>query len=143
MKYMAFDLSLTGTGVAYGDTTATIKPKQRGVERLSVIRQALQSLVIVWQPRCVIIEGYSFGSRGNALFQIGELGGVVRLMLHDLGIPFIEVPPLQEAPLGLVLGAITRVETALRPVVRHFLTHLHRAAHHLQNDPSWTSWQRV
>jgi DNA-binding transcriptional LysR family regulator len=65
------------------------------------------------------------------------------LALHPAAAPFIEVPPLQEAPLGLVLGAITRVETALRPVVRHFLTHLHRAAHHLQNDPSWTSWQRV
>ena len=65
------------------------------------------------------------------------------LALHPAAAPFIEMPSLQEAPLGLVLGAITRVETALRPVVRHFLTHLHRAAHHLQNDPSWTSWQRV
>lgn len=59
------------------------------------------------------------------------------LAMHPAAAPFLAVPRLQEPPLGLVVGAITKVETALKPVVRHFLTHLHRAAHHLQNDPSW------
>jgi Holliday junction resolvasome RuvABC endonuclease subunit len=29
----------------------------------------------------------------NRSFDLGELGGVVRLVLHDAGIPFVVVPP--------------------------------------------------
>jgi Holliday junction resolvasome RuvABC endonuclease subunit len=41
----------------------------------------------------VIIEGYSFASRNSQAHAIGELGGVVRLCLWNLRIPYIEVPP--------------------------------------------------
>lgn len=41
----------------------------------------------------VVLEGYSFGSRGRAVFDIGELGGVVRLALYRRGIPYVDVPP--------------------------------------------------
>jgi len=39
------------------------------------------------------IEGYSFGSQGRAVFDIAELGGCVRFLLHRLGIPWVDVPP--------------------------------------------------
>ena len=53
------------------------------------------------------------------------------LTLHPAVVPFLEVPPLREGPLELTVGAITRAETALKPAVRHFLAHLHRAAYQM------------
>ncbi len=53
------------------------------------------------------------------------------LTLHPAVAPFLEVPPLREGPLELTVGAITRAETALKPAVRHFLAHLHRAAYQM------------
>ena len=38
---------------------------------------------------------------------------------------------VREGPLQLPIGALARAESALKPSVRHFLAHLHRAAHHL------------
>src|SRR5690606_3576769 len=39
-----------------------------------------------------VIEGYAYG-RHNKAHQIGELGGIIRLTLHEENVPFIEVPP--------------------------------------------------
>ncbi len=48
-----------------------------------------------------------------------------------------EVPvdkvPVAEGPLNLTLGALARSDAALKPSLRHFLAHLHRAAHPLTN----------
>jgi crossover junction endodeoxyribonuclease RuvC len=41
----------------------------------------------------VVIEGYSFGSQGRAVFDIAEPGAGVRFLLYRLGIPFADVPP--------------------------------------------------
>lgn len=38
------------------------------------------------------IEGYSFGSKNNQ-FQLGEVGGITRLLLIEQDIPYIIVPP--------------------------------------------------
>lgn len=54
------------------------------------------------------------------------------LALHPAAAPFLEAPALREGPLELSIGAITRSEAALKPIVRHFLAHLHRSAHHLR-----------
>lgn len=41
-----------------------------------------------------VIEGYAMGVRGGKVFQIGEWGGVLRLVLSDYGIKTIyTVPP--------------------------------------------------
>jgi hypothetical protein len=40
-----------------------------------------------------VIEGYSFGAKGAGVYQLAELGGAIRLMLHERGIPFAVVPP--------------------------------------------------
>ena len=91
MRIVAFDLSLTATGVADEKGWATIKPKCSGVLRLGLLQSELARAA--YGADLAVIEGYSFGSTGRSLFQIGELGGVVRLMLHDAEIPFVEVSP--------------------------------------------------
>ena len=53
------------------------------------------SMTIGYDPEIICLEGYSFGSRGRAVFQTGELGGLVRVLLHKTGIKWIEIPPSQ------------------------------------------------
>ncbi len=113
MHIVGIDLSLTGTGYYVLKTTAPHTygrieaRKLRGVERLEYIREKLEPIIIGYQridmdgvdmrlddqPDLVCLEGYSFGSQGRAVFQIGELGGVIRLMLHQRGINWIEISP--------------------------------------------------
>jgi Holliday junction resolvasome RuvABC endonuclease subunit len=100
VRVLGLDLSLTSTGIAVvGDEvlpeprTWQVVPKTlRGVERLSWIADQVMDAVTFTGPDIIAIEGYSFGARGNAVFQLGELGGVVRYALHRLGHSFVEVP---------------------------------------------------
>ena len=104
---VAFDLSLTSTGVADRKGTRRIVPKSTGVERLAEARNAVLWATHgfvdapVWpgcpqwcvhHPDLVVIEGYSYAS-GNKAHDVGELGGVVRLALHEAGIRFEVVAP--------------------------------------------------
>lgn len=43
--------------------------------------------IVVW------IEGYSYGSTGSRIFEIGENGGILKYHLFQKGIPFKVVPP--------------------------------------------------
>jgi len=97
VNVLALDLSLNSTGYAYWNpdgswNLGTIDPKGRtGERRLSFIRDR----VLGWAEvtgGLVAIEGYAY-ARANQAHQIGELGGVVRLALHDAGVEFIEVAP--------------------------------------------------
>jgi DNA-binding transcriptional LysR family regulator len=54
-----------------------------------------------------------------------------QIAAHPLAHRYLEVVPVMEGPLQLSLGALAKSGSALKPSVRHFLTHLHRAAHHL------------
>jgi len=93
------DPSLTSTGYCVRDSgktyaIGTILPKKlRGVERLLYIEDKLNDLCMKQLGGLVVIEGYSFGSQGRAIFQIGELGGVIRRYLHLMEIPWVEVAP--------------------------------------------------
>jgi Holliday junction resolvasome RuvABC endonuclease subunit len=92
-RILALDLSLVATGWCLADgTTGRIDgTKLRGVERLDHIVRQVQALTR--GVDLVVIEGYSFGSKGSSIFNIAELGGGVRLLLYRLGLPFVEVPP--------------------------------------------------
>ena len=94
------DLSLSATGVVLINSRKKIilkkvikTKKLRGMERLLFIKQELLNLLIEHKVSQCAIEGYSFGSNGRALFNIGELGGVVRLALHENSIHFFDIPP--------------------------------------------------
>ncbi len=70
------------------------------------------------------------------LLSIIASGNCIGLLPHQIAIhPFaaahLAIIPVAEGPLVLTIGALARTDSALRPSVRHFLAHLHRAAYHL------------
>ena len=92
-RILALDLSLTRSGVCEPDgTTSCIVPGAlRGMERIDHIVRRVQALAR--GVDLVVCEGYSFGSKGRAVFSIAEMGGCVRFLLHRLGVPYVDVAP--------------------------------------------------
>ncbi|CAM4381817.1 LysR family transcriptional regulator [Kerstersia similis] len=73
-----------------------------------------------------------------ALLSLVATGDYVGLMpsqiaRHPLAAPFISVIPIQEQGHALEIGAILRSDAAPSPLLRHIMTHLHRAAHHVNS----------
>lgn len=54
---------------------------------------------------------------------------------HPFAAQHLQVVAVVEGPLQLQLAALARADAVLKPAVRHFLAHLHRAAHHLTPHP--------
>ena len=90
---IGLDLSLTSSGISIDGTTEAISCGVKGVPRLREITREIMIRIMPVEQPMVCIEGYSFGSRNSQAHAIGELGGVVRLHLWELNIPFVEVPP--------------------------------------------------
>ncbi|HUN90700.1 MAG TPA: LysR substrate-binding domain-containing protein [Burkholderiaceae bacterium] len=68
------------------------------------------------------------------LLSIVASGNCVGLLPQQIAAnPFaaqhLDVVDVAEGPLRLALGALARADAAVKPSVRHFLAHLHRAAH--------------
>lgn len=97
MRILALDLSLTRTGFTMDDgRCGTLTPprgEDRGPRRLRWIRDHVINLAKLNRTELALIEGYAFGAKGNAVFDIAELGGVIRLALLDAGIPYLVLPP--------------------------------------------------
>lgn len=103
--FIGIDPSLTGTGVCVlyiGENTpryvTTVLTKGlTGVERLIKIRDAVLTILTNTSLKATIvnvcIEGYGFGCRGNSIFNLGELGGILRVLLYEEGYGYINVPP--------------------------------------------------
>lgn len=95
MRILALDLSLTACGWAKNtdllEESGVYAPKGRGTPRL----QDALDWVLPKARGCdlVVIEGYAFSARESHAHALGELGGVVRLGLHQLRIPVAEIPP--------------------------------------------------
>lgn len=91
------DLSLTSSGIAHADGTATHldTSKERGMDRLGVIADAAFTAcqLDTGGVDLVVIEGYSYMSKGRAIVDIGEMGGVVRYQLYCYGQPYAVLPP--------------------------------------------------
>lgn len=102
-RILGLDLSLTGTGVSCsvcGESVFLTK-KVGAEERLILIREAIRlghlggfssGVEFVGHVDLVVLEGYAF-SRPNQAHQIGELGGVIRVMLREQGVPWLAIPP--------------------------------------------------
>lgn len=56
-----------------------------------------------------------------------------QIAVHPLARQHISLVNTQEAPLKSTLVAMTKTDAALSPAVRHFIAHLHRAAHQVQS----------
>jgi len=113
VRVCGVDLSLQATG--YADERGAMVIRTRGVtgpERLAGIRDTLFYRMF-WpeEPEpdehgglpselpagagrpLVVLEGYSYGSKGRAIFDVGELGGVIRLTLYEHATPVAIVAP--------------------------------------------------
>lgn len=103
--FLGLDLSLTATGVsifyhddALNGCTKTLSSPHNGVKRLSDFARQLEPIkgeVLSHTPAqgvLVCIENYAF-SRFGKIVHLGELGGVVKQSLFDMGISNILVFP--------------------------------------------------
>lgn len=97
MITLGLDLSLNHIGWAVvggrSHVSGLIKPDSAaGPSRLASIREQVQSVILNNGPDLTVIEGYAFGMKFKA-HDLGEVGGVVRLLLYDLHKDFHVVPP--------------------------------------------------
>jgi len=98
VAFLGIDQSLNATGVCklseQGDlvTAATITP-ERFVdgERLHFIKTAVASMLE--GVTFAALEGYSYNSTGR-VFELGEIGGVLKVLLTERQIPYAVVPPV-------------------------------------------------
>lgn len=93
MAYLGIDQSLTGTGVALISqsgallSATTVRPKKlRGAQRLVFIRDAVRNFVaLATEPvHCAAMEGYAYDVNGNNMFELGEAGGVMKVLVSDM-----------------------------------------------------------
>jgi crossover junction endodeoxyribonuclease RuvC len=114
---VGLDLSLTGTGVAILRLVSgqwakpelhTVRPlsapkgpvtRQYEGARLFDVASKIVSLGVLKGTALVGIEDYAYGismDQTNCVFQLGELGGVVRYLLFQAGVPY--------APINISVG---------------------------------------
>jgi len=113
VKIVGIDASLTGTGVAMLNgslRTERIESKKTGVLRLIEIRDRAKE--IVRGADLVVIEGYAY-AMANQAHQMGELGGVLRVMLVEAGVLWIEVNPSQVKKFATGKGNAKKEEIAV------------------------------
>ena len=99
IKTFGIDASLTGTGVAYLidkklQRVSLLASKKIGVQRVVDIEDKLKHHIDACPAGLILIEGYAYAA-ANQAHQIGELGGVIRRMLHRRNVNWIEVAPSQ------------------------------------------------
>jgi Holliday junction resolvasome RuvABC endonuclease subunit len=93
---IGIDPSLNGTGLAYYangsiETTRIGVKKFRGVHRLRYVRDMVREYIS--SQDVAVYEDYAFGAKGAAIFQIGELGGVLKTLCYEEGVDVLLVPP--------------------------------------------------
>jgi Holliday junction resolvasome RuvABC endonuclease subunit len=90
---MGLDLSLTSTGISINGSTQSIRTKNRGSKRLIEIRDSILDVAKAHKVQIVAVEGYSYASQYSQAHSIGELGGVVKVAIRELGLPMAVIPP--------------------------------------------------
>lgn len=104
MNFIGIDQSLTATGISIISNKdwdqphlTTVKPLAPDVNqtvRLAVIRDAVKEVLTDYAPAWVAIEGYNMGAgRFGRTFQLGEIGGILKLLTHDMRINTVIVSP--------------------------------------------------
>ncbi len=110
VNVLALDLSLTSTGYCHNGESGVISFDEKGPERLRLVRQEVESLALKFKIDAVVMEGYSFASRNSQAHSIGELGGVIRLLLWERGIPYVVIPPTCRAKFATGKGNASKNE---------------------------------
>jgi len=88
---LALDMSLTHTGYCLNGETGVIASRKRGWDRIAEITSRVYELT--FGVDVVVIEGYSYGSKGQAVYQIAELGGIIRFWLYTRRMLTVEITP--------------------------------------------------
>ena len=89
MKILGIDASLTNfaTCIYEGDDKICIndifKSKKKDVNRLNDISLFLKGILLPNDFDGIVLEGYSYGSRNSMVFDIGELGGIIKIIIRD------------------------------------------------------------
>lgn len=102
IRVLGLDLS-TATGAAVAThskgKTAVVHigmikaPKKvSGWPRVEHIAADALQLVATWKPDLVVLEGYGFGQMAS-IVTLAEIGSVIRFLLYQDKIPYIDVPP--------------------------------------------------
>jgi Holliday junction resolvasome RuvABC endonuclease subunit len=112
---VGLDLSLTATGFAHENASGVLTTKLRGMERLADLRERVRQICI--GADLVVIENYSFNSRQGGE-HLGELGGVVRLMLHETEHPYVELSPAKLKKLATGKGNANKSEVLAAAIRR-------------------------
>ena len=95
-QVMGLDPSLTATGLAFPAGTAHTRKPPDGLAGMARIAWHLDRLFEanwIHGTDLVVVEGYSFSSKGNATRDLAELGGVIRYTLWRNGKRWADVPP--------------------------------------------------
>jgi crossover junction endodeoxyribonuclease RuvC len=102
-RILGLDLSLTGTGWSlwgseYNHDEGLINTdKLEGLDRMDHILKDIQNLIDIKNKPAgeilVILEDFSFASKGSSVFQIAGLGHIIRHWLWTQSIDFILIPP--------------------------------------------------
>lgn len=103
MITIGLDLSLTSTGVVVWERDEVlydglIKTDKKGLYRLHLLRESLETTLREYRPKAAAVENYSMGAGGRGqvsgrVFSIGEWGGLARMVLWDHKVQTIIVPP--------------------------------------------------
>lgn len=112
-RALALDLSATTWGWAAhtGEPTprvGQVELEGNGVRRMNAARGEVRDLLRRFRPEVVVVEGYSFGSKGQAVVTLGEVGGVVRLELFDQAVAWTELSPATRMKLATGKGQASK-----------------------------------
>ena len=95
--YAGLDASLAQTGICIEKDLffSVCSPKGlKGVERLDYIRSEVLDIVCSYNVSFIVLEGYAMGIGGGGMpFNIGELGGVLKVAFFQARIDVVIVPP--------------------------------------------------
>lgn len=103
MIYLGIDQSLMSTGLATVDhdgniidVETVVPPDVKGVRRLEFFYRYMTTVIQMRRVDLFAMEGYSYGgnNKGGRVFQLGELGGVLRVALFNANVRGIVVPPM-------------------------------------------------
>jgi Holliday junction resolvasome RuvABC endonuclease subunit len=95
--FLGVDQSLNATGLCLlskdrDPYLKTVDPgPARGVERLRYVKNVVETFLEAG-VQFVAFEGYSYDSVGR-VFELGEMGGVLKLLACENNVPMIIVPP--------------------------------------------------
>lgn len=86
MSLMGIDQSLTGTGIVIIGYDGKVQyqlaiknqPELPTIRRVLTIVEKINSILQEYTPDLIMVEGFSFGSKGQSLFEIAYLGWRIR-----------------------------------------------------------------